>query len=51
MGEECLFIVTVIMVGGGVSGAYTVTRVMRRAYSWMHADNEYARVYTLHTQK
>ena len=36
MGEECLSIVTVIMVGGVVSGECTVTRVMRRVYSGIH---------------
>ena len=41
MGEDCLFIVTVIMEGGGVSGACTVTRVMRRAYSSIHECTQY----------
>ena len=31
-----MFIVTVIMVGGGVSGTCTVTRVMRRVYTSIH---------------
>ena len=31
-----MFLVIVIMVGGGVSGACTVTRVMRRAYTGIH---------------
>ena len=31
-----MFIVTVIMVGGGISGACTVTRVMRRVYTSIH---------------